>query len=228
VPQVGFVTIGQSPRDDILQSMLPPQLHTSVLQQGALDQLERNEIEDLHPATGEVPFVTRLSDGAEVLVSKKRLMPHLQKAVDTVVKAGADIVVILCTGEFPEISAEVPLIYPDRILKATINALLPKGVIGVVMPHEDQMELMRSKWHTNVRRFAGLAISPYSASGALASAGRKLQDDGADIIVLDCMGFTRNMKALVARDTSRSVILANRLVGRVIEELVVVEVTEIE
>jgi protein AroM len=228
VPQVGFVTIGQSPRDDILHSMLPLRLHTSVLQQGALDRLTRHEIEDLHPESEEVPYVTRLSDGSEVLVSKKRLMPQLQNAVNAVVEAGADVVVILCTGEFPETSADVPVIYPDRILKANIDALLPAGVIGVLMPHKDQMENMRSKWQTVARRITGIAVSPYCASNELASAGRKLENEGADMIVMDCMGFTRSMKAVVAGDTSRPIILANRLVGRVIEELMTVEITEIE
>jgi protein AroM len=221
VPQVGFVTIGQSPRNDVLDSMLPTELHRSILQQGALDTLSPDVIQNLRPVSGEVSFVTRLADTTEVLVSKHRLMPHLQRAVDQVVGTGAEIVVILCTGAFPEISAPVPVVFPDRVLKANVDALLPEGVLGVVMPHQDQMETMRSKWESDSRRMVGLAASPYSASDTLANIGRSFQDHGVDMIVLDCMGFTLRMKALVGRGTTLPVILANRLVGRVIEEIVV-------
>jgi protein AroM len=218
--KIGFVTIGQSPRDDILNSMLPQSLHASVLQSGALDNLTRDVISSLQPEPSETPFVTRLADDTEVLVDKSRLIPHLQAAVNSVIKAGVHSVAILCTGSFPQIESPVPLIFPDRILNATVHALLPTGVVGVVMPHLDQMELMRSKWETAHRSFVGVAASPYSSSGKLLEYGQYLDNEGADIIVLDCMGFTSEMKQAVASGTQKPVILANRLTGRIIEELI--------
>ena len=214
-----FVTIGQSPRDDILQSMLPPALHSRVIQRGALDHLSSEAIHNLAPRQGETPFVTRLVDGAEILVSKTALMPHLQTAVDSAAAAGARSVVILCTGAFPDLRASVPMILPDRVLTANVDALLPRGTIGVVMPHEDQTDLMRSKWETPDRQFVGVAASPYSGASDLRRHGANLADRGADLIVLDCMGFTQEMKSTIAAHIETPVILANRLIGRVIEEL---------
>lgn len=220
MPLTGFVTIGQSPRDDIVTSMLPESLHASVLQRGALDNLTANEVYALGPDSGETPFVTRLGDGTEVLVSKVPLMPFVQRAVDDVVDAGASSVTILCTGAFPQISAPVPIILPDRILRANLDAVLPAGKIGVIMPHIDQMELMREKWATAEREFVGEAASPYTASGELTDCARRLTERGADMLVLDCMGFTDEMKQSVKYGTDRPAVLANRLIGRVIEELI--------
>jgi protein AroM len=216
---IGFVTIGQSPRNDIVETMVPPSLAADIVQFGALDRLSREEIERLGPDETEVPFVTRLNDGTEVLVSKARLMPFMQRAVDSAVNAGATSIVILCTGAFPQITAPVPLIFPDRILQATLEAILPEGKLGVIMPHIDQMELMRSKWETKSRSMIGYAASPYSQPDKLVAIATELEEAGSDLIVLDCMGFTDDMKQLVQQGTCRPVILANRLVGRIIEEI---------
>jgi protein AroM len=217
--RIGFVTIGQTPRNDILESMIPSTLSPDIIQHGALDHLARDEIDALRPDPSETPFVTRLTDGSEVLVSKPRLMPHLQQAVDHAVAHGAGSVVILCTGTFPQITAPVPLLFPDRILQSTVDAILPKGTVGVIMPHIDQMDLMRMKWVTDCRSMLGQATSPYTEPENLKEIARQLERDGADLIVLDCMGFTAEMKKAVQEGTSRPVILANRLVGRIIEEL---------
>lgn len=218
--RTGLVTIGQAPRNDILDSMLPAAFHQLVLQYGALDDLGQDEVEQLGPAPGETPFVTRLADESEVLVSKSAIMPRVQSAVDLAVADGASSVVILCTGAFPDLTAATPLVFPDRVLLANVNALLDNGSLGVIMPHEDQMDLMRSKWTTQRRRFLGASASPYTSADALVDVSRELERDGANMIVLDCMGFTSEMKETVARSVNMPVILANRLVGRVLEELI--------
>jgi protein AroM len=217
--RIGFVTIGQSPRNDILASMIPASFSQDIVQYGALDNLTEEEIEVLQPDSSETPFVTRLTNGTEVLVSKDRLMPRLQRAVDYAVDAGAIPVVILCTGSFPHISASVPIIFPDRILQSTVDAILPEGTIGVIMPHIDQMDLMQRKWASETRSMVGNAASPYTAPENLAEIAQQLEREGADLIVLDCMGFTSDMKRAVQEGTSKPVILANRLVGRIIEEI---------
>ena len=215
----GFVTIGQAPRDDILISMLPETPSSHVIQHGALDGLSRSELRELHPDEGETPFVTRLADGSEVLVSKSQLMPYLQSAIERAESDGAGRVVVLCTGAFPSLTSTVPLIFPDRILQANVDALLPTGRIGVVMPHEDQMHIMQEKWATSGRTMVGDAASPYSSPDRLKEIARRMYDSEVDLIVLDCMGFTAEMKATVTTAVVTPVILSNRLVGRVVEEL---------
>lgn len=218
--RTGFVTIGQAPRNDILESMLPAAFHQHVHQYGALDDLSRDEVERLGPASGETPFVTRLADGSEALVSKSAIMPRVQTAVDLAVSDGASTVVILCTGAFPDLTAPTPLVFPDRVLLANVDALLDSGSLGVIMPHVDQMDLMRRKWTTQRRRFLGVSASPYTRANTLTEVSRNLERDGANMIVLDCMGFTSEMRETVARSVSIPVILANRLIGRVLEELI--------
>lgn len=218
--RIALITIGQAPREDVVASMFggcPPK---RLIQHGALDALSDDEIHNLQPREAEHPLVSRLRSGAEVVIAKERLMSHMQEAVDKSVRDGATLIVILCTGEFSELSMPVTAIYPDRVLDHVVEAILPSGTVGVMLPHPGQLETMRRKWTTNTRTFAGTAVSPYSERDELGKHAQELVSLGVDLIVLDCMGFDGRMKRTVAEVSGLPTILANRLVGRVVEELI--------
>lgn len=220
--RIGFVTIGQAPRNDVVDSMVDASLSSHALQTGALDGLDSNAIAALRPQTADHPLVTRLTDGREVVVGKTALLPALQRAIDRAAEQGANPIVVLCTGEFPQLTAPVPLIYPDRLLAGAVNALQPAGRLGVLMPHPDQATMMERKWFIPGRELVLATASPYTGAAELAQRGRVLAQRGAELIVLDCMGYTRAMKETVVQATGIPTILANRLVGRIIEELAAV------
>jgi protein AroM len=70
--RVGTLTIGQSPRNDIipdLKEILGKEVE--LIEKGALDGLSGEEINELSPKPGDYPLVTRLKDGIEVKVGKK-------------------------------------------------------------------------------------------------------------------------------------------------------------
>jgi protein AroM len=219
VQTIALVTIGQSPREDIVDSMYAGATPARLIECGALDTLESDEIAELRPRDGEHPLVSRLRDGSEAVIAKERLMPHMQAAVDRAVRDGATLAVILCTGEFTQLSIPVPAIYPDRVLAHVVEAVLPAGTVGVLLPHAGQMATMRQKWTTSTRTFAGSVVSPYTARDELARQAQELRQAGAQLIVMDCMGFDREMKRTVAEASGLPTILANRMVGRVVEEL---------
>lgn len=216
---VALITIGQSPREDIVASMFDSQRRRGLIERGALDDLSRDVIDALRPNEGEHPLVSRLRDETEVVIAKERLMPHMQAAVDHAVNDGATVAVILCTGEFSQLNIPIPAIYPDRVLAHTVEAVLPSGTVGVMLPHIGQMETMRRKWTSASRTFVGTAVSPYTAQDELGRHAETLKAQGAQLIVLDCMGFDGRMKRVVAEASGLPTILANRLVGRIVEEL---------
>ncbi|HUZ02269.1 MAG TPA: AroM family protein [Thermomicrobiaceae bacterium] len=217
--RIGLITIGQGPRDDVVASMFDARPPAGLLQAGALDLLDDDAIGRLGPRPGDDPLVTRLGDGREVEIAEGRIVEHLQGALDRVVDAGAGIVVVLCTGEFPELRSRVPIIFPDRLLRGTVDALLPAGVLGVLMPHRGQGSLMSRKWATATRSIACAVASPYTESSVLAMRARELASRDVDLIVMDCMGYDRRMKSAVAAAVGLPTMLANRLVGRIVEEI---------
>jgi len=217
--RIGLVTIGQAPREDIEAAMFPGGPPVPCHHAGALDGLDEDAIATLAPRDGEVPLVTRLRDGQEVVVAKESVLPLLARAVERVVATGARVVVVLCTGEFPGLTAPVPLVFPDRVLRATVDALLPDGVLGVLMPHPGQGPMMKRKWAAPGRSLRCAAASPYTGAAELRACAEELHAAGAQLIVMDCMGYTAAMKQAVTA-AGVPTILANRLVGRVVEEIV--------
>jgi protein AroM len=83
---------------------------------------------------------------------------------------------------------------------------------------------MSSKWTTSSRSTVTAVASPYSASDQITSAVELLTEDGAQAIVLDCMGYDRRMLAEARSATSVPVLLSNGVVGGLLRELVDVSV----
>ena len=55
--------------------------------------------------------------------------------------------------------------------------------------------------------------------GDLEAAARKVRDLDGDLVVLDCIGFTQEMKELFARESGKLVVLPRTLLARVVSEL---------
>ena len=72
---IGLVTIGQSPRSDVVPDMatiLGPGVE--IREAGALDGLARSEIDALAPTGDDEILVTRLRDGSSVFLGKPKFV----------------------------------------------------------------------------------------------------------------------------------------------------------
>lgn len=217
-PLLGLVTIGQSPRPDIrgtYQAVLGDAVR--IVEAGALDGLSVDEIAALAPADDDVPLVT-LAHGGEVRIGKRAITPLLQRAIDTVVAHGADVVAVLCTGHFAGLSAPVPLIEPDRVLDGFCRAIQPTGRLGVVMPDAGQAGMMRRKWPGYDLTLA--TASPYQPPTAWDAIIAAFRRSGVQAIVLDCMGFGPREKAYFAAATGVPVLCAQSATAHLIRELI--------
>jgi protein AroM len=219
---LGLVTIGQAPRIDVVQAMFGFDAHPGIVEAGALDGFDRERIASLVPTKDEHPLVTRLVDGSEVVVSKLRILGHLQRAIDDVAERGARTICLLCTGEFSSIESPKGsiIIYPDQVLIQVVAAIAPHATLGVLMPHAGQAEMMHQKWPASGRRVVTAAVSPYGATVELEPAVRSLEKCGAQVIVMDCMGFDREMQRRARSCTRVPVLLASGIVGAVLGQLV--------
>jgi protein AroM len=225
---IAFVTIGQSPRDDIVHEIVATMgSRIDYIQLGALDELDSAAISELSPSLGERVMVTRLRTGETVRVSEEKLLPLLQSAVDKATE-NAQVVFLLCTGSFGQLICAVPLICPERILMQVSLALLPSGSLGILTPDARQLDQQRERWAGAARDMGNqvevrvVSASPYETSdcsveGGLVAAAEKLSD--CDLIVMDCMGYTLAMKRLMHNRTGKPVVLARSLVGRIAAEI---------
>lgn len=213
---IATVTIGQSPRDDIVPELGRFVRSARWVEAGALDGLDDERLEALKPGPGEFPLVTRLRDGTSVVVGERAVAPLVQEAVERVARE-ADLVMLLCTGEFA-LACSKPLIFPGRLVASTVAELHGGRPVAILTPHADQVETQAERWRARGIAPTVIFASPYAAADFVA-AGRRARASGASLVVMDCLGYTLAMKAAVAKASGLPVLLPRSLVARLAAEL---------
>jgi protein AroM len=216
---VAAITIGQTPRDDVageMEKVLGPQIR--VVQAGALDGLGRAEIEALAPRADDDALITRLRDGADVLVGKSRILSRLQACLDRLAGA-ADASVILCAGVFKPFRSTRPVVLPERCMTALVNAVFDGGRLGVIVPIAHQRAAYGARWSRVDPHVTVVVASPYDDPDRLVDAADALRRAGVSLVIMECMGFTSGMKQIVRDVTGAPALLPASVVARVLAEL---------
>lgn len=135
-----------------------------------------------------------------------------------------DAVLLACTGAFPEPVHTKPLFVPDRMIAFGAAALLGEGgTLGVVCPLPEQTRDTEAKFGRRLPAGARVrtdVCSPYTGTPAdLAAAARRLADAGADLLALDCIGYTEEMRARAAAASGLPVVLARSVCARLAAEV---------
>jgi protein AroM len=220
-PVVGLVTIGQSPRADVVPDMaaiLGPGV--TLRERGALDGLSRTEIAALAPRSGDAILVTRLADGTPAFVAKRHVVSRVQAAIGELERAGVTMTALLCTGPFPELHASRLLVLPHPVLLGVLRAMRWPGRLGIVTPSVEHVPQTESRWRADGFDPVVVPLSPYEEEHPekLEITAHTLREAGVGLVALDCMGFRRPARNELQRLTGAPVLLANLLVARVVAE----------
>lgn len=221
--KIGAITVGQSPRIDVtadIMDILGGQVE--LMEAGGLDGLSRDEIAGFTPREGDYVLVSRMNDGSSVTFAEKHVLPRLQEAVNRMEEEGCRIIMMFCTGTFPEelCAKHIPLIYPCEILNRMVPLLTGKSSIVCVVPSALQVEQSEEKWSRYVEKVTAIPASPYKDWESLEQAAEQAAGTDADLILLDCIGYSQKMKKMFAEKTGKPVILPRTLLARVVAELV--------
>lgn len=218
-PRVGFVTIGQSPRVDVVPQMMADlRMPVAAEEFGILDALDAAGIAAMAPGAGEYRFATRMRDGSQAVVGKPVAQARLARLLQSLDDGRFDVLVPLCTGTaLPPLNTLV--VEPQQVVDH-LTVALASGCkrLGIVLPLEAQVK----DFHLIQPVPCELRVthaSPYldAMSGRFAQAGEALR--GCDLIVMHCMGFTEAMRLEVARHAQAPVLLSNRMVATVLAQV---------
>lgn len=223
-PNLVTLTIGQSPRTDILPMLLKHLPEEQIAHAGLLDGLSHQQIEQEFGAQdGDKILVSRLNDGSQVLLASDKVERGLQKRILQLEDRGFATILLLCTGEFGHLYANrAMLLEPDRIVPPLIAAIVGDRLVGVMVPVAGQTVEQASKWKDMSRPPCYAVASPYLASdGALLDAALSLQDQGADVVVLDCIGYHQRHRDLLQKILGIPILLPNVIVAKLAAELLV-------
>ena len=221
-PIVGMITIGQSPRSDVVPDMveiLGPRVE--IRERGALDGLSPREIAALAPEADDDLLVTRLADGSSVFVAKRHMVARVQARIDELEAGGVTMTALLCTGAFPRFHSRRPFVEPQEVLLGLLRGLSWEGRLGILTPSVPHVPQTEVRWRAAGFDPVVVPLSPYEEEdpAALHAARAALSDGQAGLVVMDCIGFRRKTRDILQRELGVPVLVANLLVARVVAEL---------
>lgn len=217
---LGTVTIGQSPRVDLIPEMrdiLGPDVE--IIEAGALDGLTLEEVRKMYPDKTDYVLVTRMADGTSVKIAEKHILPRMQKQITGLANRGAEVIALVCTGEFPDFECDKLIVRPQRVLFNATAAVSAGLKLGVIIPDADQVQQATKRWTRASESIHVEPASPYGAVEEIRKAALVLKDWGAGIVVMDCIGYTLAMKDVVKGIVGVPVVLARSILARVLAEL---------
>jgi protein AroM len=224
---IAMITVGQSPRDDLVPHMQTVfSRHVEIWQGGVLDGLSGEAIADLWPDAGEVGIVARLRDGSNTLLSHRKILPRVQTLVDEAGRRGAGLIVILCGADWSALRSPMLIVNPGKVFPAIITALASGWRLGVIKPSGGQIEQARRQFADRGIDAVVTAASPYTGEQRLRdvrAAAERLREGGVDLVWMTCVGMDEPMRAIVREVTGKPVILARTILARVIDEFLAAE-----
>ncbi len=216
--KIGMITVGQSPRNDVITEIRGILGPVEIVESGCLDELTEEQIESLKPKEGEPFLVTLLRDGSSVQVSKEKTTNLLQQRIKELENEDVTLIVLLCTGDFTNLKSRKLIIEPGRLIRKIVQGMLTEEKkLGVIIPSSEQIEQTKKKWGAVDPVVA--VTSPYENPEQIQQAAKTLLTKNVDLTVLDCIGYTRQMKQKVKEITGKPVILSRTVVARVLREL---------
>lgn len=221
--KIGLITIGQSPRLDILSDIEPIfGEDVELLQRGALDNLTREELAALAPKEGETVLVSCLRDGTSVTMAEERILGLLQDCIEALEGEGVSCILFLCTGDFKDrLNGKVPLLYPNRILSGLLPAFCTDGRITVLVPDGEQTAEAMVQWSSLGLAVQVFPVSPYDGTWEdFQSVAERIMETEGSYVLLDCMGYSSEMKHKIEEVSGKTVLLPRTLSAAIAKALV--------
>ena len=114
------------------------------------------------------------------------------------------------------------LLEPQRIIPPLVASIVDGHQVGVIVPVEEIMPMQRQKWLSLEKSPYYALANPFTGSDSeLLSAGKTLLEQGADVLVLDCLGYYQHHRDVLQKALDVPVLLSNVLVSRLAAELLV-------
>jgi protein AroM len=204
------LTIGQSPRPDLEAEIAAAVPGLRIHLQGALDGLAPEEVRALSPRDGADTLFSVLPSGEGITVSKAAVTARLRARL-------ADItgpVLLACTGAFASLPERVDLVQPSAVLNALAEGLLPQGRLGIAVPLAEQIPTLAGKRQRPGLSVSAVALRPGSDDATRRAAAEALAASRPDLVLLDCIAYSRADKAAFAAILPCPVLLSVAVAAR--------------
>ncbi len=204
------LTIGQAPRPDLQAEIAAAAPGLPILLEGALDGLSRAEIAALPPESDADTLFTLLPSGEGVRVSKAAVTARLRTKIEGI----HGPVLLACTGAFAGLPDRIDLIQPSAVLNGMAEALLPRGRLGIAVPFPEQIPTLSAKRARPGVEIAAVALRPAATDAERRDAAAQLAEARPDLVILDCISYSRADKAAFAAAIACPILLSVAVAAR--------------
>jgi len=219
---LAILTIGVVPVSEVLPLLTEHVSEQQITHLSLLAGISREEVmEDYAIGTGEDPLPTMLSDGELAHVSHQKVERALQGIIEVLVNQGYDVILLMSTAPISGLVARNSiLLEPMRIIPPLVASIVDGHQVGVIVPIQELLDNQANKWKVLQKMPLFALANPFwDSETKLIAAGRELLDQGADVLMLDCLGFHQRHRDLLQKALDVPVLLSNVLVTRLASEL---------
>ena len=202
--------IGQAPRPDLAAEIFAAAPNLSITMRGALDGMTREEIAAIPPCDGTDTLFTVLPSGEGVSISKAVVTRRMCALID----ATSGPVLLACTGSFKGLPNRPDLVQPSAVLNGMAEALLPRGRLGLFVPLPEQAVALGASRAREGLSLSVVALRPHSNDVARVAAIAEMAAYKPDLVLLDCISYTRRDKAAAVAALSCPVLLSVAVAAR--------------
>ncbi len=221
---MAILTVGVVPVAEVLPLLTEHIREEQITHISLLGKMTREDVmEDYALDSGDERLLTLLNDNQPAEVSRQKVERDLKHIIAMLDRQEYDVILFLSSEMLSGLTARnAILLEPQRIIPPLVASIVDGHQVGVIVPVEEVLPMQRQKWLSldNAPYYA--LANPISGSDSdLLSAGRELLEQGADVLVLDCLGYHQHHRDVLQKALDVPVLLSNVLVSRLAAELLV-------
>ncbi|EBJ3841387.1 AroM protein [Salmonella enterica] len=221
---LAILTIGVVPMSEVLPLLTEYIDEQHITHHSLLGKMSREDVmADYAVEPGDDPLLTLLNDNQIAHVSRQKVERDLQSVVEVLDNQGYDVIILMSTAAIKSMAARNSiLLEPLRIIPPLVASIVDGHQVGVIVPVAELLAAQEKKWQVlQMPPVYSLANPVHGFEQQLIDAGQALLDQGADVIMLDCLGFHQRHRDILQQALDVPVLLSNVLIARLASELLV-------
>lgn len=223
-PTVAILTVGKVSVSEVLPFLTEHISEQQISQVSLLGNLSPDEIRrQFSPSPGEETLLTLLADNTITSVGRDKISIAMQGIIEQLDNQAYEVILLMSTMPLTGLSARnAILLEPERIIPPLVASIVDGHQVGIILPVAEMIKFQELKWRklTHPPLYA-LANPIHGSENDLLEAGKKLMAEGADVLVLDCLGYHQKHRDLLQKQLDVPVLLSNVLVARLAAELLI-------
>ena len=219
---LAILTIGVVPMSEVLPLLTEYIDEQHITHHSLLGQMRREDVmAEYAVSPGDEKLLTLLSDHQLAHVSRQKVECALQSIVEVLDNQGFDVILLMSTASITCLTSRNSiLLEPLRIIPPLVASIVDGHQVGVIVPVAELLEAQTQKWQVLQTAPVYAVANPiHGSEQQLIDAGKELLEQGADVIMLDCLGFNQRHRDLLQKSLDVPVLLSNVLIARLASEL---------